>query len=251
MSRTIQTYNEEIDRWRRREERGANVDDFVMSDDGKIKWSETLKRNLQRGKTTDFSQEKVRASLYRPFTKSHLYFDRAMTERVYVFPAIFPTPETEAKNRVISVAGIGDRKGFGCLMANMIPSVDLAFEKIQCFPFYTYDEDSNNRREIHRLGMEQFREYYEDDSITTWDYSSIMFMLRSTIRIIESGIKRILSGNCRAFHLHRILDRSPAQAFGDLPKQGNGYRKFTSAMRTCLNISLSSSKLLICLSTGV
>ncbi len=170
MSRTIQTYNEEIDRWRRREERGANVDDFVMSDDGKIKWSETLKRNLQRGKTTDFSQEKVRASLYRPFTKSHLYFDRAMTERVYVFPAIFPTPETEAKNRVISVAGIGDRKGFGCLMANMIPSVDLAFEKIQCFPFYTYDEDSNNRREnITDWALEQFRGYYEDDAITKWD----------------------------------------------------------------------------------
>ena len=67
-----------------------NVDDFVVSDDTKIKWSETLKSNLQRGRTADFSEEKVRNSLYRPFTKSNLYFDRMMNERVYVFPSIFP-----------------------------------------------------------------------------------------------------------------------------------------------------------------
>ena len=60
-----------------------------------------LKRNLQKGKTADFLQEKVRLSLYRPFTKLSLYFERMMTERVYVFPSIFPTAESEMENRVI------------------------------------------------------------------------------------------------------------------------------------------------------
>ncbi len=95
----------------------------------KIKWSHTLKLALKRGKTSDFSPTKVRDSLYRPFTKANLYFDRVMNEGVYLFPSIFPTAETETENRVICVAGIGDRKGFGCLTTNMIPSVDLAFEK--------------------------------------------------------------------------------------------------------------------------
>lgn len=169
MRRTIQTYNEQIDRWQRREKRGVNVDDFVISDDGKIKWSETLKRNLQRGKTTDFSQEKVRASLYRPFTKSHLYFDRSMTERVYVFPSIFPALETEKENRVICVSGIGSNKPFHTLVTEMIPCLDC-LEKTQSFPFYTYDEDGKNRREnITNWALEQFREHYQDDSITKWD----------------------------------------------------------------------------------
>ena len=170
MERMIDFYNEQVFKWERREERGANVDDFVVSDDKKIKWSSSLKQKLKRRQISEFSEAKIRWSLYRPFTKSNLYFDRMITERVYVFPSIFPVLETEAENRVICVAGIGDRKGFGCLVANMIPSIDLAFEKTQCFPFYTYDEDGTNRREnVTDWALEQFREYYKDDSITKWD----------------------------------------------------------------------------------
>ena len=170
MSEMIDAYNVQVFKWEHRRDRDANVDDFVVSDDTKISWSESLKRNLQRGKAADFSQEKVRTSLYRPFTKSNLYFDRMMIERVYVFPSIFPTPRTEAENRVICVAGIGDRKGFGCLMTNRIPSLDLAFEKNQCFPFYTYNEDGTNRREnITDWALAKFRAHYQDDTITKWD----------------------------------------------------------------------------------
>ena len=43
MNRLIGTYNAEVDRWKRRENRDANVDDFVASDDAKIKWSRDLK----------------------------------------------------------------------------------------------------------------------------------------------------------------------------------------------------------------
>ncbi len=171
MSRTIQTYNEEVDRWRRAG-RDKNVDDFVVSDKRKIKWGETLKRNLQREKTTDFLQEKLRTSLYRPFTKSHLYFDRAMIERVSVFPAIFPIQETETENRIICVSGLG-HDVFRCHIANRITEYKFSNSSnggTQCFPFYTYDEDGTNRREnITDWALEQFRWHYEDDSITKWD----------------------------------------------------------------------------------
>ena len=87
-----------------------------------------------------------------------------------MFPSIFPTPDSEKENRVICVAGIGDRKGFGCLTTNMIPSIDLAFEKAQCFSFYTYDEDGTNRREnITDWALTEFRTHYQDDTITKWD----------------------------------------------------------------------------------
>ena len=170
MERTIDFYNEQVFKWERREKRGANVDDFVVSDDEQIKWSSALKQKLKSGQIAEFSEAKIRQSLYRPFTKSSLFFDRILNHRVAGFPSIFPTSETETENRAICVAGIGDRKGFGCLTTNRIASLDLAFEKNQCFPFYTYDEDGTNRREnITDWALEHFRSHYEDDAITKWD----------------------------------------------------------------------------------
>ena len=168
MSRMIDTYNEEVFRWERRANRDANVDEFVINDSARISWSETLKRNLQRGKTTDFSKEKVRTSLYRPFTKSNLYFDRIMTERVSVFPSIFPTPEAEKENQVIWLK-IGKEWPMFALMTNKLPNL-LPQGGSQCFPFYTYDEDGRNRREnITDWALAQFRAHYGDDSIGKWD----------------------------------------------------------------------------------
>ncbi len=170
VQRMSDTYNAEVDRWKRREDKAANLDDFVVSDDAKIKWSSTLKRKLKGGQTAEFAETKIRQSLYRPFTKLNLFFDRVLNQSVHVFPSIFPTPETERENQVICVAGIGDRKGFGCLTTNRIPNLDLGFEKTQCFPFYTYDEDGTNRREnITEWALAQFRTHYQDDTISKWD----------------------------------------------------------------------------------
>ena len=178
MSEMIDAYNVQVFKWEHRRDRDANVDDFVVSDDTKISWSESLKRNLQRGKAADFSQEKVRTSLYRPFTKSNLYFDRMMTERVYVFPFIFPIPETE--NRVICV-NITKEKPFTCLMVDCIPDL-VAIGGFgspgQCFPFYTYDKDGGNRREnITDWALAQFRTHYQDDAITKWDIFHYVYAL--------------------------------------------------------------------------
>ncbi len=168
--RTIDTYNEQVFKWEQRNNREVNLDDFVLNDNERIKWSHTLKQDLKRGRTTEFSPDNVRTALYRPFTKSNLYFDRVMNEAVYVFPSIFPTPGTEKENRSLCVAGIGDRKGFGCLATNMIPALDLAFEKAQCFPFYTYAEDGSHRREnITDWALAQYRVHYGDDTISKWD----------------------------------------------------------------------------------
>ena len=166
----IEIYNEQVFKWGRRKNRAADVDNFVVSDNEKIGWSSGLKSKLKSGQVAEFSQEKVRTSIYRPFTKLNLYFGRMMIDRVSVFPSIFPTSETETENRVICAAGIGDRKGFGCLVTNRITAFDLAFEKALCFPFYTYDEDGTNRREnITDWALAEFRTHYTDNTITKWD----------------------------------------------------------------------------------
>ncbi len=170
VQRMINAYNDEVRRWRGLEDKAAhNVDDFVDADDKKIKWSRDLKAKLKRGRLAEYAEDKVREELYRPFTKTHLFFDRVLNDVVSGFPAIFPTLDIETENRVICVSGIGSGKPFQTLMADLLPSVDI-LEKTQCFPFYVYDEEGANRREnITDWALSAFRKHYGDDSITKWD----------------------------------------------------------------------------------
>ena len=168
VSQVIEVYDAEVDRWKRRVNQQTKVDDFVVSDDSKIKWSRDLKVKLERGATSEFTEHKVRIFLYRPFTKSNLYFDRIMNDVVSVFPTIFPTPETETENRVIWLKVGRDWPMFG-LMVNQLAD-QLPQGGSQCFPFYIYDADGTNRREnITDWALTEFRTHYNDDTITKWD----------------------------------------------------------------------------------
>ena len=169
MSRMIETYNAEVDRWMRRENREINVDDFVVYDDANIKWSRNLKRDLRRDRIAEYTESKVRIALYRPFTRSYFFFDQIMNDEVSSFPFIFPTPEIETENRVICVGGYG-RKEFAVLMSQFIPDMNLYVDPQQSFPFYIYDEDGRNRREnITDWALEGFHEHYGDETIGKWD----------------------------------------------------------------------------------
>ena len=177
---TIETYNAEVDRWNRRGDRDANIDNFVLSDEAKIKWSSALKQKLKSGQIAAFADTKIRQSLYRPFTKSKLFFDRVMNHKVHVFPSIFPTLETEAENRVICLTDKGSEKPFMILMSYQLTDLHVvgAGSSAQCFPFYTYDEDGGNRREnITDWALEQFRAHYGDDTIGKWDIFHYVYAL--------------------------------------------------------------------------
>ena len=179
VQRTIETYNTEVDRWKRhknvpdvtiqKEEEEDYIDNFVMYDEEKIGWSRDLKIKLKREKKAEYTGDNLRTSMYRPFTKRKLYFARMLIDQVLVFPSIFPTPETEKENRVICVGGYG-RKEFAVLMSKLIPNINLYGDPQQSFPFYIYNEDSTNRREnITDWALKTFQNHYEDESITKWD----------------------------------------------------------------------------------
>ncbi|MCX5847246.1 MAG: N-6 DNA methylase [Deltaproteobacteria bacterium] len=176
IARMIETYNDHVARWGRLTTK-PNVDDFVNNDERKISWSRDLKLDLKRGRFAEFNEDKIRHSLYRPFVKQHLFFDRILNEEVYQMPAIFPDSATEKENRIICVSGIGSTKPFQTLMTCKIPSLDF-LEKTQCFPFYTYNEDGTNRREnITDGALAQFREQYGDAALTKWDIFHYIYAL--------------------------------------------------------------------------
>ncbi len=168
VQRMIGTYNAEVDRWSRRADKRVEVNDFVVYDDTRIKWDRELRQHLQRGRYAEYTENKVRGSLYRPFTKSNLFFDRVLNNCVYLFPSIFPTPEAEKENRVIWLK-VGKEVPMFALTVNQLPDL-LPQSGTQCFPFYTYDEDGTNRQEnITDWALTKFRSHYSDNSISKWD----------------------------------------------------------------------------------
>ncbi len=169
MQQFIQNYNSEVFRLSQatttspehKDKLTYFIDNFVNNNPHFLKWTDRLKEALAKGQMLKFEAIKVRYTLYRPFCKQFLYFDHLLNQRRYQQYLFFPNITSEAENKAIYLAGIGDRKGFGCLITNTISSLDLAFEKAQCFPYYTYTEDGCNRREnITDWALEQFQAVY-------------------------------------------------------------------------------------------
>jgi predicted helicase len=168
MKRFIETYNSELDRWRRNGGNNLAVDAFVTYDDTKIKWSRDLKLDLLRNHFVEFSESKVHISLYRPYCKRWLFFDRILNEEIYQQLQIFPPFMREEENCAICLTAIGTSKSFHCLTVGCLPDIHLTGDT-QCFPYYTYAEDGRNRREnITDRALAQFRARY-GEQVTKWD----------------------------------------------------------------------------------
>lgn len=187
MQRMIEVYNEQVNKWQdwlnkdknraifsklTPNEQNAKIDDFVLYDDSQMSWGRDLKRDLKRGKLSEFKPEKIRTSLYRPFIKTNLFFDRIMNEEVYIFPSIFPTPSTESENRVICVTGLGSEKPFLTLIAEKIVDLNMVSPGSggsQCFSLYTYTEDGTHRTDnITDWALTHYQNHYQDTTITKW-----------------------------------------------------------------------------------
>ncbi|MHB1582499.1 MAG: DEAD/DEAH box helicase [Acidimicrobiales bacterium] len=146
MARTIDVYNDERQRFAERVATGLvqatdeAVTKFVDLDPGKISWTRELKADLRLNKASTLSPQHAVPSMYRPFCKQWLYFDRQWNNCVYQIPSLFPSPEHE--NRVIAVSGVGAGAGYSVLMTDAIPCLTLAGagNSNQCFPRYRYTE---------------------------------------------------------------------------------------------------------------
>ena len=107
----------------------------------KFKWDGNLDTYRSRGKKAKYSKDQVVSSLYRPFTKEWLYFDRMFNNRVFRIPEIAPIGEVAGP--MIVVTGIGSTSGFSTIMTNALPGHDL-MAKSQVFPLYWFEEPDNS-----------------------------------------------------------------------------------------------------------
>ena len=172
VQRMLETYEVELDRWKRQRPPKLNVNDFVLYDDTKIKWSRDLKKKLMQGRITEFANGKIRESLYRPFTKNNLFLDKVLVDSPGQFHTISPPLETETENQIICLTDKGSEKPFMALMSNQLTDLHVVGSGCgaQCFPFYTYSPDGKIRHEnITDWALKKFQNDYDDDSISKWD----------------------------------------------------------------------------------
>ncbi|MBW4571568.1 MAG: hypothetical protein KME31_27195 [Tolypothrix carrinoi HA7290-LM1] len=131
-----------------------------------IKWDEDLRSYFRRGIKKVFDETSIKSSVYRPFCKQYLYFDKHFNGRTYQWFDIYR--ENNSQNKYIAFSALGNTKPFHCLATNSIIDLHLTGDS-QCLPLYRYDKDGKRIDNITDWGLKQFQNHYNDTTITKLD----------------------------------------------------------------------------------
>lgn len=179
--RMVKFYNSELKRFDKEKiDRGDQS--ALVTDRKKISWNRGLKRDFSKGKAHQVKEDRFYECIYRPFTKTHGYFDRALNDMVYQNYKTFP--ESSSRNLVITVTGIGAKNGMSTIMTDTLPDLNIMEAGSQCFPLKLYDDqedvedlfstDGSEARNgstdgISNDGLRHFSDAYPDGSIDKED----------------------------------------------------------------------------------
>ena len=125
-------------------EKGPN-----LMDDTKIKWSRGLKKHFQLGYKLQFNSKDLVETLYRPFTKKYLMYDRSIVE----MPGQY-YKKWGKNNLVIVTTGRGASRDFSVLVSNLIPDIQLLMNG-QGFMRYDNSDSSDSLFQADHNNMNQ------------------------------------------------------------------------------------------------
>ncbi|CAK0742472.1 hypothetical protein CCP3SC5AM1_1100009 [Gammaproteobacteria bacterium] len=154
-------YNSEVTRYAS-SDKIKSFEDFVTLNSSEIKWHSGIIPKAKSGKLGYFEPKSIVPSLYRPFEKQNLYFDRMFIQRMAQMPHIFPT--ATAENRLICVSGIGARSGFSALIVDALPNLHT-LDTGQCFPLYLYDEIETDTSDLFSALKKERRDAITDEGL--------------------------------------------------------------------------------------
>ncbi|MEN4828869.1 type ISP restriction/modification enzyme [Pseudomonas sp. P39-UII1] len=187
MNRMIGFYNAEVARFNEAypsldlKARLEKVDGFIDADPTCISWTHNIKQDLARNNLYVFESECMIPSLYRPFAKQWLYYNRRFNERVYQMPRIFPGAGKE--NLAINITSVGGL--FSALITDTLPSKFVGEDVTQWLPLYNYEECAKSakhdlfsdpleaglrrRDAITDSGLAYFHKFYTGEQINKED----------------------------------------------------------------------------------
>ncbi|MDD1426927.1 damage-inducible protein, partial [Dolichospermum sp. ST_sed9] len=180
MTRMIEFYNNQLTAYQNCKGNKPDVEKFIDNDTKKISWSVNLKQDLKKGIYHNYNSEFVVSSIYRPYCKQNIYFNRDFNERPGQIHKIFPNENLD--NLVISVVGVGAQKDFSALITDVIPDYHFQHNG-QCFPLYTYEKKSElgslfatanteqytKKENIPDSILKEYQQKYQDKTITKED----------------------------------------------------------------------------------
>ncbi len=133
--------------------------------DFSIKWSSSLENFWKSRIKSDFDDNLIQLSLYRPYFKQFQYteklFNHRLTENHYEMFSL----DLKSFNKIIAFSGISSSKPFHCLSCDLLIGLDT-LEKTQCLPLYYYEKEGNRIDNITDWGLQQFQKHYNDKTIT-------------------------------------------------------------------------------------
>lgn len=137
---SIEFYNQQLNRFNQEKARNPRVNprEIVSFDALKFSWSDNPLNWLSANRVMAFDAKNICTGLYRPYFKQKVYFDRALNERVYQLPKLFP--HSCVDNLVICVSGLGGNKENTTIITDCIPDLNCLDAGTQCFPLYYYEE---------------------------------------------------------------------------------------------------------------
>ncbi|MCL2511174.1 MAG: hypothetical protein FWF09_03900, partial [Bacteroidales bacterium] len=147
--------------------KGKSKKEIAESINYSIKWTRAVKNDLAKGKKYKFNKNDIVESLYRPFVKKHLYFNKELNEMRYLLNSIF-----HDENVSINFLCVYSSNELATLVSNKIfdyCSLKMGNGGTQCLPLYRYDKDGNRLENITDWGLQQFVKQYNDDTITKQD----------------------------------------------------------------------------------
>lgn len=118
----------------------ADVTNFLkenpkFADTENISWNRTLKNFAAKSTEIIVSPTRFYPSLYRPFTKQHVYFEQKLNDMTYQLSSIFPTSIT--RNIGFVAVGAGETVGASILATDLLPDLH-AIATSQFFPRFTW-----------------------------------------------------------------------------------------------------------------
>lgn len=152
MRSMIDVYNQEVSN-------RASIGYKENSNSAEINWTVNLRKDRERGARHKVNPSADIVSLYRPFTKQHMYFDMPFIERPGISKRLFPTRTTE--NRTIAISGVGAQKEFTALMSKSIADLQVA-DKAQYFPLYHFEKPKGGQAGL----FESSDDYVRKDGIS-------------------------------------------------------------------------------------
>lgn len=129
----------------------------------KIKWSSSLEDYFKRKLKGVFSDDNIMITYFRPFTKKWHYKEKIFNHRLTQQHYSMFGKDLIQKNLLLCLNVNG--KGFYNLISNILADLHFTGDS-QCLPLYTYNSAGNRQDNITEWGLQQFRNHYQDASIS-------------------------------------------------------------------------------------